>query len=134
MHKGTDFAAPIGTAVYASGNAKVIVAGCCHGDAGTMIALQHDNGWVTHYFHLSKIMPGIVPGLHVTQGEKIGEVGMSGGHVTGPHLHYEVIINGEPVDPMKVPTEEGVTLAGAELAAFKRERDRIDAARASGAI
>lgn len=134
MHKGTDFAAPIGTAVYASGDAKVMVAACCHGDAGTMIALQHDNGWVTHYFHLSKIMPGIVPGVRVTQGEKIGEVGMSGGHVTGPHLHYEVIVNGEPVDPMKVDTGQGVTLAGAQLTAFKRERDRIDAARAAGSL
>lgn len=131
MHKGTDFAAPIGTPVFASANGKVIVAGCCHGDAGTMIAIQHDNGWVTHYFHLSKIMPGIVAGMRVTQGERIGDVGMSGGHVTGPHLHYEVIINGTPVDPLKVPTGEGVTLAAAEMAAFKRERDRIDSARAA---
>lgn len=131
MHKGTDFAAPIGTPVYASANGKIIVAGCCHGDAGTMIAIQHDNGWVTHYFHLSKIMPGIVAGMRVTQGERIGDVGMSGGHVTGPHLHYEVIINGTPVDPLKVPTGEGVTLAAAEMAAFKRERNRIDSARAA---
>ena len=131
MHKGTDFAAPIGTPVYASANGKIIVAGCCHGDAGTMIAIEHDNGWVTHYFHLSRIMPGIVAGMRVTQGERIGDVGMSGGHVTGPHLHYEVIINGTPVDPLKVPTGEGVTLAAAEMAAFKRERDRIDSARAA---
>jgi murein DD-endopeptidase MepM/ murein hydrolase activator NlpD len=134
MHKGTDFAAPIGTPVYASGNAKAIVAGCCHGDAGNMIALQHDNGWVTHYFHLSRIMPGIVPGVRVSQGERIGDVGMSGGHVTGPHLHYEVIINGQPVDPLKVDTGQGVTLTGAQMTAFRRERDRIDAARAAGQL
>jgi murein DD-endopeptidase MepM/ murein hydrolase activator NlpD len=131
MHQGTDFAAPIGTPVYAAANGKVMVAACCHGDAGTMVALQHDNGWVTHYFHLSKIMPGIVPGVRVTQGERIAEVGMSGGHVTGPHLHYEVLISGVHVDPLKVPTGEGVTLAQAEMVAFKRERDRIDSARAA---
>jgi murein DD-endopeptidase MepM/ murein hydrolase activator NlpD len=130
LHGGTDFAAPIGTPVYASGNGKVIVAGCCHGDAGTMIAIQHDNGWVTHYFHLSAIMPGIVPGIRVTQSERIGNVGETGG-ATGPHLHYEVVINGVKVDPLKVDTGQGVTLGGAELVAFKQERDRIDSARAA---
>jgi murein DD-endopeptidase MepM/ murein hydrolase activator NlpD len=99
-----------------------------------MIAIQHDNGWVTHYFHLSRIMAGIAPGARVSQGEVIGQVGMSGGHVTGPHLHYEVIINNVPVDPLKVPTGQGVTLTGAAIAAFNRERDRIDEARAAAGL
>ena len=116
--------------MYASGNGKVIVAGCCHGDAGTMIAIQHDNGWVTHYFHLSAIMPGIAPGTRVVQSERIGNVGETGG-ATGPHLHYEVVINGQKVDPLKIDTGQGITLAGAELSAFRRERDRIDSARAA---
>ncbi|HKH01023.1 MAG TPA: peptidoglycan DD-metalloendopeptidase family protein, partial [Bradyrhizobium sp.] len=129
LHGGTDFAAPIGTPVYASGNGKVTVASCCHGDAGTMIALQHENGWVTHYFHLSKLMSGVVPDVRVTQGQKIAELGQTGG-ATGPHLHYEVVINGTKVDPLKVDTGQGITLSGAEKAAFKRERKQIDAARA----
>jgi murein DD-endopeptidase MepM/ murein hydrolase activator NlpD len=130
LHAGTDFAAPDGTPVYAAAGGKIIVAGCCHGDAGTMIAIQHDNGWVTHYFHLSRIVPGIAVGVRVGQGERIGDVGHTGG-ATGPHLHYEVVIKGVKVDPMKIPTGQGVTLAGADMAAFKRERDRIDTARAS---
>ena len=133
LHGGTDFAAPDGTPVYASGNGKVIVAGCCHGDAGTMIAIQHDNGWVTHYFHLSRIVPGMAPGVRVAQGERIADVGHSGG-ATGPHLHYEVVINGVKVDPMKVDTGQGITLTGAEMAAFKRQRDRVDMARAAGQL
>lgn len=130
LHGGTDFAAPDGTPVYASGNGKVFVAGCCHGDAGTMIAIQHDTGWVTHYFHLSRIMPGIAPGARVTQGERIGDVGHTGG-ATGPHLHYEVVINGTKVDPLKVDTGQGITLTGAQMTAFRQQRDRVDSARAS---
>jgi murein DD-endopeptidase MepM/ murein hydrolase activator NlpD len=133
LHGGTDFAAPDGTPVYASGNGKVIVAGCCHGDAGTMIAIQHDNGWVTHYFHLSRIVPGMTPGVRVVQGERIADVGHTGG-ATGPHLHYEVVINGVKVDPMKVDTGQGITLTGSEMAAFKRQRARVDVARAAGQL
>ena len=133
LHGGTDFAAPDGTPVYASGNGKVIVAGCCHGDAGTMIAIQHDNGWVTHYFHLSRIVPGMAPGVRVAQGERIADVGHTGG-ATGPHLHYEVVINGVKVDPMKVDTGQGITLTGSEMAAFKRQRVRVDVARAAGQL
>ena len=130
LHGGTDFAAPTGTPVYASANGKVVVASCCHGAAGTMVAIQHDNGWVTHYFHLSKIMPAISVGTRVTQGERIANVGSTGGS-TGPHLHYEVVINGVKVDPMKVPTGQGASLKNADMIAFKRERDRIDTARAA---
>lgn len=131
LHGGTDFAAPTGTPVYASANGKVLVAACCQGGAGTMVAIQHDNGWVTHYFHLSKIMEGITAGSRVTQGERIANVGSTGAS-TGPHLHYEVVIKGAKVDPLKVPTGQGASLAGAAMAAFKRERDRIDTARAAG--
>ena len=133
LHSGTDFAAPTGTPVYASAIGKVVVASCCHGAAGTMVAIQHDNGWVTQYFHLSKIMPAVAVGARVTQGERIANVGTTGGS-TGPHLHYEVVIKGVKVDPMKVPTGQGIRLAGADMTAFKRERYRIDTARAAGTL
>ena len=77
-------------------------------------------------------MPGIVPGAHVTQGQEIGEIGTTG-RSTGPHLHYEVHINGEPVDSMTIQTEQGRTLSGTALEGFAKERDRIDVSRAGQA-
>lgn len=127
LHRGTDFAAPTGTPVYASGNASVISASPA-GGAGNLVKLQHDNGWVTKYMHLSAFAPGMAPGVRVTQGQLIGKVGSTGAS-TGPHLHYEVWINDEPVDSMTIDTGTGVTLDGAALAAFRQERDRIDLAR-----
>ena len=124
MHNGTDFAAPIGTPIYASGNAVVEWA-AMKGPNGNLTILRHDNGWQTYYLHQSMFMPGIVPGARVTQGQKIGEIGTTG-RSTGPHLHYEVHIDGKPVDPMSIDTGTGKTLSGAALAAFAKERDRID--------
>ena len=130
MHNGTDFAAPTGTAIYASGDAIVQSAGM-KGANGNMTILRHDNGWLTYYLHQDRFMPGIEPGARVRQGQKIGEVGTTG-RSTGPHLHYEVRIDGQPVDPMRIDTGNGVNLSGSALAAFRKERDRIDAARAGG--
>ena len=80
--------------------------------------------------HMNRYMPGFVAGAHVSQGQQIGEVGTTG-RSTGPHLHYELHINGEPVDPMSVETGTGQTLSGPALIAFAKERDRIDVARAN---
>jgi murein DD-endopeptidase MepM/ murein hydrolase activator NlpD len=128
LHKGTDFAAPIGTPIYASGNAEVEFAGP-KGPNGNFVKLRHDNGWETLYLHMNRFAPGIATGARVAQGQQIGEVGTTG-RSTGPHLHYEVHIDGEPVDPMSIETEAGRTLEGAQLIAFEKERDRIDVSRA----
>lgn len=129
LHRGTDFAAPTGTPVYASGDATVEFAQP-RGGAGNMVRLQHDNGWFTHYFHLSAFAQGMGPGVRVRQGQLIGLVGTTG-RSTGPHLHYEVWINGAPVDSQGIDTGTGTTLNGAALRAFRAERDRIDRARAA---
>ncbi len=129
LHRGTDFAAPTGTPIYASGDASVVFA-AMKGANGNLTILQHDNGWQTYYLHQSMFMPGIAPGVRVRQGQKIGEIGTTG-RSTGPHLHYEVHVDGQPVDPMTIPTSgKSQALDGAALAAFNRERDRIDRARA----
>ncbi len=127
MHKGIDFAAPIGTPIYAASGGAVEWA-AMKGPNGNMVILKHDNGWETYYLHMVQIAGGIGPGVRVQQGQQIGQVGMTG-RATGPHLHYEVHINGEAVDPMGIPVEEGSALAGADLKAFLKERDRIDVLR-----
>ena len=127
-HGGIDLAAPIGTPVYASAGGVVIVAnpsGC----AGNMVMIKHDNGWETHYFHLNRYALDMAVGLRVEQGHQLGVVGMTGGCVTGPHLHYEAVINGEKVDPETIPIEQGEVLERGDLAAFIAERNRIDDAR-----
>lgn len=129
LHRGTDFAAPTGTPIYAAGDATVVWA-AMKGANGNLTVLRHDNGWQTLYLHQSRFMPHVVPGARVRQGEKIGEVGTTG-RSTGPHLHYEVHINGEAVDPQSVKTDSGRKgLEGATLAAFIQQRDRVDVARA----
>lgn len=132
LHGGIDLAAPVGTPIYASASGSITSvspSGC----AGNMVIMRHDNGWETRYFHLNKYAPDLTPGLRVEQGHVLGGVGNTGTCTTGPHLHYEVHINGEKVNPESIPTEEGKRLAGEELAAFLKERDRIDVARASHA-
>lgn len=129
LHKGTDFAAPIGTPVFAAGDATVKLADPLHGAAGNFVILQLDNGWQARYMHLSGFAPGLVAGTRVAQGQPVGEVGTTG-HSTGPHLHFEVWINGEPVDSQSIDTGTGKTLSGDALKAFMAERDRIDAVRA----
>ena len=129
LHGGTDFAAPIGTPIYAAA-AGIVTSASPSSCAGNMVIIKHDNGWETRYFHLSRYADGVVAGLRVNQGFTVGFVGVTGICTTGPHLHYEVHINGEKVDPQSIPTEEGKALAGDALKAFFRERDRIDVARA----
>ena len=127
MHKGTDFGAPIGTPIYAAGDATVNWA-AMKGPNGNLVILQHDNGWQTFYLHMSRFGDGITAGVRVHQGQTIGYVGTTG-RSTGPHLHYEMHIDGQPVDAMTVPMESGHSLTGADIAAFDKERDRIDVIR-----
>ncbi|HZZ60285.1 MAG TPA: M23 family metallopeptidase [Roseiarcus sp.] len=124
MHTGVDWAAPIGTPVVAAGNGVVIKAQWDAG-YGRRVEIQHANGYVTTYNHMSGFGRGIVAGAHVTQGQVVGYLGQTG-LATGPHLHYEVIINGNFVDPMAIRLPRTHEFDGRMLAAFKRERDRID--------
>lgn len=129
LHRGTDFAAPTGTPVFASGSATVQFAGM-KGANGNFVRLLHDNGWQTLYLHMNRILPGIEPGVKVAQGQQIGEIGTTG-RSTGPHLHYEVHIDGQPTDPLLIDTGKGQSLTGDALAAFHKQRDKIDAGRAA---
>jgi murein DD-endopeptidase MepM/ murein hydrolase activator NlpD len=124
MHTGVDWAAPIGTPVYAAGNGVVIKAEWDSG-YGRRVEIQHANGYVTTYNHMSGFGRGIAAGVHVTQGQVVGYLGDSG-LSTGPHLHYEVIINGNFVDPLAIKLARTREFDGTMLASFKRERDRID--------
>jgi len=131
MHRGTDFAAPTGTPIFAAGDALVEFA-APKGPNGNFVRLRHDNGWETLYLHMNRFAPGIAAGMRVAQGQQIGEVGTTG-RSTGPHLHYEVHIDGQPVDPLSIDTGVGVQrLNGAALARFRARRDVIDRHRAAG--
>ena len=124
MHTGVDWANAIGTPILAAGNGAIIKAEFTSG-YGRRIEIQHANGYVTTYSHLSGFARGIAPGVRVTQGQVIGYLGQSG-LATGPHLHYEVIVNGRFVDPMAIKLARTREFDGKMLAAFKRERDRTD--------
>jgi murein DD-endopeptidase MepM/ murein hydrolase activator NlpD len=135
LHAGVDFGVPIGTPVYAAADG-VVTGATPTGCGGNMAVQQHDNGWVTRYFHLSRYAEGLHEGQRVTQGFTIGLSGTTGTCTTGPHLHYELRINGEPVDPLSVKTDdnEKKKLDPAVLQAFMRQRDRVDVARAQQAV
>ncbi len=124
-HLGVDWAAPIGTPILAAGNGTITAAGWDSG-YGRRIEIQHANGYVTTYNHLSGFARGTKDGAHVRQGQVIGYLGESG-LATGPHLHYEILVNGHFVDPMRVKLARTREFDGRMLANFKRERDRIDA-------
>lgn len=124
FHSGVDWANPTGTPILASGNGVVTFAGWKSG-YGRYTRIQHMNGYETGYGHQSAFAKGIVPGAKVRQGQIIGYVGATG-RVTGPHLHYEVLIGGQFKDPLRVPLPRGKELGGSMLAEFNRERTRID--------
>ncbi len=124
MHTGVDWSASIGTPIIASGNGVVEKAGWA-GGYGKQIIIRHANGYETSYNHQSAFAKGIAPGVRVRQGQTIGFLGQTG-LATGPHLHYELIVNGTKVDPMRVRLPVGKVLKGDDLVAFKRERGRID--------
>jgi murein DD-endopeptidase MepM/ murein hydrolase activator NlpD len=131
LHKGTDFAAPTGTPIYAAGNGMVERASR-NGGYGNYIRIKHTRGYETAYAHLSKYAKGIRAGKKVKQGEVIGYVGSTGAS-TGPHLHYEVYVNGKPVNVMSLNLPNGRKLeeTPAMLEAFKAHKAGIDALRSA---
>lgn len=124
LHKGVDWSAPRGTPIFAAGNGVIEDAKWFSG-YGRWIKIRHANGYKTGYAHMSRFAKGMKSGVRVRQGQIIGYVG-STGLSTGPHLHYEVIVNGRHVDPMRIRLPRGRVLSGNQLADFERERDRID--------
>ncbi len=124
MHTGVDWAAPRGTPILASGNGVIETAGRQSG-YGQYVLIKHVNGYESGYAHMSGFARGTVEGAKVRQGQVIGYVG-STGYSTGPHLHYEVIVNGRFVDPLRIKIPQGRALEGNIMAQFERERERID--------
>ncbi|MCI0600035.1 MAG: M23 family metallopeptidase, partial [Beijerinckiaceae bacterium] len=115
---------PMGTPIFAAGSGTIIKAAWDSG-YGRRIEVQHANGYITCYNHLSGFARGARVGSHVRQGQVIGYLGQTG-LATGPHLHYEILVNGHFVDPMRVKLSRTREFDGRMLANFKRERDRID--------
>jgi murein DD-endopeptidase MepM/ murein hydrolase activator NlpD len=124
MHTGVDWATPYGTPIFASGNGVVEKVGW-EGGYGKYVRLKHNNGYETAYGHMSAFAKGMEPGKRVRQGQVIGFVG-STGMSTGAHVHYEILVNGRFVDPMRVKLPRGRSLEGAVMAGFEKERDRLD--------
>jgi murein DD-endopeptidase MepM/ murein hydrolase activator NlpD len=124
LHSGIDWGAPSGTPIMAAGDGTIEKIGN-RGAYGRSITIQHTNGYETTYNHMSGYTKGLKAGDRVPQGKVIGFVG-STGLSTGPHLHFEVLVNGRFVDPMKIRLPRGRELQGAELASFEGERQRID--------
>jgi len=124
MHKGTDFAAPMGTPIMASGDGVVKKAGWC-GGGGNCVKIRHNSTYQTVYAHMSKFARGIKPGVRVKQGQTIGYVG-STGKSTGPHLHYEVIVNGKKVNSQKLKLPSGKILKGDNRKLFETKKIKLD--------
>tara|TARA_B100001559_G_scaffold319179_1_gene327939 strand:- start:188 stop:1534 length:1347 start_codon:yes stop_codon:yes gene_type:complete len=124
MHRGTDFAAPSGTPIMASGSGTVTRARWC-GGGGNCVKIKHNSTYETIYAHMKAFARGIKEGRKVKQGQIIGYVG-STGLSTGPHLHYEVIINGKKVNSQKLKLPSGKILKGEERKQFELDRIKID--------
>ena len=124
MHKGTDFAAPMGTPIMASGDGVITRAKWC-GGGGNCIKIKHNFTYQTIYAHMKSFARGIKLGLRVKQGQIIGYVG-STGNSTGPHLHYEVIENGKKINSQKLKLPSGKTLKGVERKLFEIKKIKLD--------
>jgi murein DD-endopeptidase MepM/ murein hydrolase activator NlpD len=124
MHTGVDWATAYGTPIFAAGNGTIEKIGW-EGGYGKYIRLKHNNGYETAYGHMSAFAKGMEVGKRVRQGQVIGFVG-STGQSTGSHVHYEILVNGRFVDPMRVKLPRGRALEGAMMAGFEKERDRLD--------
>ena len=124
MHTGVDWSASYGTPIFAAGNGVIDKVGW-EGGYGKYIRMRHANGYETAYGHMTAFAKGMEPGTRVRQGQVIGFVG-STGLSTGAHVHYEVLVNGRFVDPMRIKLPRGRALDGPTLATFEQERDRLD--------
>jgi murein DD-endopeptidase MepM/ murein hydrolase activator NlpD len=127
MHRGTDFAAPIGTPILAAGEGTVVRAGP-FSSYGNYVRVRHANGYETAYAHMSRFARGVRAGSRVRQGQVIGYVGTTG-RSTGPHLHYEVMRRGQQINPVNLRVANGRNLDGRALELFNIERQRIDTLR-----
>ena len=124
MHRGTDFAAPMGTPIMASGSGIIKKAGWC-GGGGNCVMIKHNSTYQTIYAHMSKFAKGIRNGVRVKQGQTIGYVG-STGKSTGPHLHYEVLINGKKVNSQTLKLPSGKVLKGDERKIFETKKIKLN--------
>ncbi len=128
MHTGVDWAAPAGTPIVAGADGTIERVGR-QGGYGNYVRIRHTNGFATAYGHMSRYADGLEPGMSVKQGQVIGYVG-STGFSTGPHCHYEILVNNKFVNPMTIQVPRGLQLTGRQLASFQKERNRIDELRA----
>ena len=124
MHRGTDFAAPMGTPIMASGDGVIKKAGWC-GGGGNCVKIKHNSTYQTVYAHMSKFASGIRSGKRVKQGQTIGYVG-STGKSTGPHLHYEVIVNGKKINSQTLKLPSGKILKGEERKLFETKKIKLE--------
>ena len=124
MHRGTDFAAPMGTPIMASGDGLITRARWC-GGGGNCIKIKHNSTYQTIYAHMKNFARGIKEGLRIKQGQIIGYVG-STGNSTGPHLHYEVVKNGKKINSQKLKLPSGKSLSGKERLTFEVEKIKLD--------
>ena len=124
MHRGTDFAAPMGTPIMASGNGVIKKAGWC-GGGGNCVVIKHNSTYQTIYAHMSKFAKGIRSGVRVKQGQTIGYVG-STGKSTGPHLHYEVVVNGKKINSQTLKLPSGKILKGDDRILFETKKIKLD--------
>jgi len=124
MHTGIDWAAPVGTPILAAANGTIEEAGR-KGYNGNYVRIRHANGYQTAYSHMSRFAPGAAPGAKVRQNQIIGYIGTTG-LSSGPHLHFEILINNQFVNPLSVEVPRERQLTGKDLADFTAERNRID--------
>lgn len=129
MHRGVDFGAPTGTPIYAAGDGVVETASVKNG-YGKYLKISHNKKYASAYAHLSRFASGVSPGKKVKQGQIVAYVGMTGA-TTGPHLHYEILVNNEQVNPANVKFKTGNVLQGKELAGFRSNISKIEAKLAS---
>lgn len=124
MHTGIDWSAPPGTPILAAGNGTIEEAGR-KGYNGNYVRIRHANGYQTAYSHMSRFAPGAAPGVKVRQGQVIGYIGTTG-LSSGPHLHFEILVNNQFVNPLSIEVPRERQLSGKDLVAFHKERNRID--------
>ena len=132
MHTGVDWGAPFGTPIFAAGNGEIEEIGL-KGGYGKYVRIRHANGYETAYGHMTAFARGLQVGSHVRQGQIVGFVG-STGLSTGSHVHFEIIVNGRFVDPMRVKLPRGRVLDGDTLASFEKDRTQLDAVLAAAPL